>query len=157
MNLEKHNQSSFWNGKAVSVIKQNFHCNFEFDWKVFGVGILLFKPIYRKFPRKNLWFGITIRIFWICLMLKFIEKKPKKDNHEYLEKMELDKELSTFYSKDLIAFQNNSALRVTWNWDTFGMMVFCDRRQNFNQGHYSLSVLWASIGKVEIRKESSTN
>ena len=145
MNLEKHNLSSFWNGKAIFFIKQNIHWNFEFDRKVFGVGILLFKPIYRKFPRKNHRFGITIRIFWISLMLKFIVKKPNKNNHEYFEKMELDYELSTFYSKDLIAFKNNSALRVSWSWYTFGMMVFCDKRQRFNLGHYSLSVLWASI------------
>ena len=157
MNIETQNQRSFWNGKALAVMKMNFRCSFEFDWKVFGVGILLFKPIYRKFPRKNHWFGIPIRIFWISLMLKFVGRKPNEDNHEYFEKMELNKELSAFYSKDLIAFQNNSALRVSWSWYTFGLMVFCDRRQSFNQGHYSLSVLWASIGKVEIRKESSTN
>ena len=146
MNLEKHNQSSFWNGRAVSVLKLNLHWNFELDRKVFGVGILLFKPIDRKFPRKNHCFGITIRLFWISLMLKFIMKKPNKDNHEYFENMEPDKGLSAFTSKDLILFQNNSALSVFWNWYSFGLMAYCGRCQNLHPGHYSLSVLWASIG-----------
>ena len=123
----------------------NFRLNLEFVWKEFGIGMVLFKPIYRKFPRKNFWLGVTIRFLWFGLFLKIFEKKPDKENLEYLEKIELKKQLAAFYSKRLIVFNNNSTINVSWNWHEFGLMLFYQMHDSQNNSHFSLLILWASI------------
>ena len=145
VNLEKHNQRSFWKGKALVVTKINFHCGFEFNLKEFGVGIRLLKPMHRQFPTKNFWFGIIIRIFWFRLLLKIIEKRPNKENLRHFEQMEYEKEYASFYHKKLIEFKNtNRSLIVFWNWYEFGLVLY-GWRGSENNVHVSLKVLWASI------------
>jgi len=148
MNIEKQNHRNSWNGKSVNVEMMNFRLNLEFEWKELGVGIDLFKPIYRKFPRKSFWLGVAIRFLWFGLFLKIIEKKPDKQHLEYYEKMELENEFAAFYYKQLIVFKNNNTLNVSWNWHEFGLMLFCQRRGGESNGHFSLLVLWASIGII---------
>ena len=123
----------------------NFRIFFEFNWRELGFGIVLYKPIYRKVPSKSFWVGVTIRFLWFILFVKIVEKKPDKENLEYYEKMELEKELAAFYHKQLIEFKNNSTLDVSWNWHQFGLMLFFIRRNEENKDYYSLLVLWASI------------
>ena len=107
MNIKKQNQRSFWNEKSISWDMTNFRMSLDFEGKNFGIGIILYQPIYRKAPRKSFWIGITIRLLWFSMGLKLIKKKPNHENLEYFEKMEIKKELAAFYYIQLIEFKNN--------------------------------------------------
>lgn len=144
MGIEK-NQTSFWKGKAVAMEKMNYRLRIEFKLNEFGIGISIFKPLHRKFPRKNFRLGIAIRILWVGLFLKMIENKADKAHYEDYDEKEQRKEFSVFHNKRLIAFKNNRNLNFSCNWYHSGLMLFYHMRRSENPDHFSISFLWAAV------------
>jgi len=155
----EHNYGRVWIKLSI-LINKNFRLRFEWDWKEFGVGFVLFKPIHKPFPRKNSWIGITIRLLWFGIFIRILERKQDTTALEIYEQKERMKEISAFHYNEMKVSKNDSTIDVFWNWHCFGMMIFYQTPQTSMSCCISLLVLWSTISydfrksRIFTRKQS---
>jgi len=92
--------------------KKNFRLDFEWNWKEIGLGCIIYKPIHKPFPCKIFWIGITIRLLWFGIFMKFWNRKRGTTNQEIYDQKQRMKELSGFHYKELIKLKNIGSLDV---------------------------------------------
>lgn len=127
--------------------KKDFRLDFEWDWKEFGLGCIVYKPLFKPYPRKVFWIGFSFRLLWFGIFIKLWDRKPVKTNLEIYEQKERMKELSAFHHKELIVFKNRSSLDVYWQWNHLGMMIYYRSQTacRFSPGDFSMNMLWFSV------------
>lgn len=125
--------------------KRNCRVNLELDWRELGLGCILYKPLYRPFPRKCFWIGLSFRQFWGGIFIKLWERKSVNTNVENYDQMQRMKEISAFHSKELIEFKNHGSLDVFWQWNRMGIMIYYRSKKGSSIPDYiSIDFLWAS-------------
>jgi hypothetical protein len=130
----------------VSLIKKNYMLRFEWDLKEFGLGWIIYKPIYRPFPRKNYWIGIAIRLLWFGIFIKIWDRMSVEMNQEIYDEKQRMKDISAFHNKELIAFKNLGSIDVYWQWNHFGTMIYYRAPNRISMpGCISIDILWFTI------------
>ena len=125
---------------------RNFRLDFEWDLKEFGIGFIVYKPLFKPYPRKVFWIGFSFRLLWLGIFIKLWDRKPVKTNLETHEQKERIKEFSAFHHKELIVFKNHGSLNVCWQWNHFGTMIYYRSPKGFGMpGCISIDIMWFSI------------
>jgi hypothetical protein len=126
--------------------KRNFKLDFEWDWKEFGLGWIIYKPMYRPFPRKSFWIGLSFRLLWFGIFIKILERGLVLVNPEIYDEKERMKERSAFHYKELIVFMDHGSIDVYWQWNHFGAMIYYRAPKGISMpGFISMDIMWFSI------------
>jgi hypothetical protein len=130
----------------ITLNKRNFKLDFEWDWKEFGLGWIIYKPMYRPFPRKCFWIGLSFRFLWFGIFIKILERRLVSVDPEIYDEKERMKERSAFHYKELIVFKNHRSIDVYWQWNHFGAMIYYRFPKGISMpGFISIDILWFSI------------
>jgi len=131
--------------KPGTIKTRNFKLDIERDWKEIGLGFITYKPIYRPFPRKNFWVGISIRLLWLGISIKLWDRQSVNTNMEIYDQEQRMKEISAFHYKELIAFKNHGCIGVYWKWTHFGTLIYYRSQKTSSMPDYfSMDILWFS-------------
>ena len=118
----------------------------EWDWKEFGLGWIIYKPMYRPFPRKCFWIGLSFRLLWFGIFIKILERRLVSVDPEIYDDKERMKERSAFHYKELIAFKDPGSIDAYWQWNHFGAMIYYRALNGISIPRFiSIDILWFSI------------
>lgn len=130
----------------INMIKMNIKLRIEWDWKEFGLGCIIYKPIHKPFPRKSFCIGITFRLLFFGLFIKLLEKKSETIDPEIYDQTLNTKKISAFHNNETIVFEKNNNLDVAWSWIQFGFLIYIRLvKRSSRIGNVFMQILWYSI------------
>ncbi len=129
--------------EMIVLKKRNFKLGFEWDWKEFGLGWIIYKPMY---PHSNYYVGISVRVLWLLMIFKFWERKQIHVGFEIRKEVEKGVKIPEIYVKQLTKFKGNNEAYLVWNWEYFGLMIYLNQPKDLTQtGVFILNIMWLVI------------